>query len=279
MLLMTNRRAVRASISSAILLAFAAAGSPSQAATKVLVTVVEQRTGIPVKGLKAEDFSATEERAARRVEAAEYVAAGLIDIMLLLDTSLVGPVVQPVASSFIAQLQPKEQMAVVAYDSSATLIQSFTSSKELLERAVSGVKFGNDPRLLDALYAAIDGGFENTSFRKVILLLTAGIEGPSRTGERDVIRLARRNGVSIYPVYVSGYGRSLFESLARQTGGASFNLRDMRRSAGENPGPRVFEVLRSHYVLTLSGNLPPGERLKVDVRHPRKVNLSFLPLD
>lgn len=266
-------------VPAAVLLASLLAALPALPATKVLVTVVEQKSGAPVKNLKAADFAVTEDRNPRRVEAAEYIPAGLIDIMLLLDTSLVGPAVQPVASSFIAGLQPKEQMAVVAYDSSATLIQDFTSSKELLERAVAGVKFGNSPRLLDALYAAIDEGFKNTSFRKVVLLLTAGIEGPSRTDERDVIRLARRNGVSIYPVYVSGYGRSLFETLARQTGGASFNLRDMKRQSGDDPGPRIFEVLRSHYILTLNGNLPPGERLKVDVRHPRKVNVSALPVD
>ena len=269
----------RSGIPSAILPALLLAAIPALPATKVLVTVVEQKSGAPVKDLKAGGFAVTEDRSPRRVEAAEYVPAGLIDIMLLLDTSLVGPVVQPVASSFIAGLQPKEQMAVVAYDSSATLIQDFTSSKELLERAVAGVKFGNSPRVLDALYAAIDGGFRNTSFRKVVLLLTAGIEGPSRTDEKDVIRLARRNGVSIYPVYVSGYGRSLFETLARQTGGASFHLRDMKREYGNNPGPRVFEVLRSYYLVTLSGNLPPGERLRVEVTHPRKVNVSVLPVD
>ena len=57
--------------------------------------------------------------------------------MLLLDTSLMGQMVQPVAESLIRQLQPKEQMAVVAYHSSADLIQDFTSSRQLLSRAVA----------------------------------------------------------------------------------------------------------------------------------------------
>lgn len=251
---------------------------PALAATKMLVTVIEQRSGRPVTNLKAADFTVTEDRTPRRVEAVEF-QSGLIDVMLLLDTSLMGPAVQPVASDLIAQLEPKEQMAIVSFHSSADLIQDFTSSKELLAQALGQVKYGNSPRLLDALYAAIDGGFEHSSFRRVLLVLTAGIDGPSRVTEREVLRLARRNGVSIYPVYMLGYGRSLFETLARQTGGASFNLRDMQRAEKGGAGRRIFEVLRSHYSLTLSGNLSLGEKVKVEVKHPERLLISTLPLE
>ncbi len=82
-------------------------------------------------------------------------------------------------------------MAVVAFDSSATLVQDFTASRELLSRAVAGVKFGNSPRVLDACTRP-STRFQGASFRRVILLLTAGFEGPSRTSEREVFRMARR---------------------------------------------------------------------------------------
>jgi len=170
-------------------------------------------------------------------------------------------------------------MAVVAFHSSADLIQDFTSSPELLRRAVEGVKFGNVPKVLDALYAAIDGGFRTSGFRRVILLLSAGVEGSSRATEREVLRLARRNGVSIYPVYVIGAERSMFELLARETGGTTFNLRELRRHVEGPPGPRVFEVLRSFYTLTLAGNLSLGERIKVEVKRPGRWMVSWLPLD
>jgi len=252
--------------------------SHAQAATKLLLTVVEQRSGKPVTDLKATDFTVLDDRAPRRVEASEFSSAA-IDVMLLLDTSLAGGNVQPVAGNLIEQLQPKEQMAIVSFHSSADLIQDFTSSRDLLRRAVGSVKYGNTPRLLDALYAAIDGGFQNATFRRVLLILTTGVEGPSRTSEREVLRLARRNAVSIFPVYALGYERSMFETLARQTGGASFNLRDMKRASQAPPGPRIFEVLRSHYTLTLSGNLSLGERIKVEVGRPGKWVVSALPLE
>lgn len=261
-----------------VLLAAAALVLPAFASTRVLVTVVEQKTGKPVADLRAADFKVNDGGAQRQVESAEFAAAPA-DIMLLLDTSLVGNVVEPFAQNLIGQLEPKEQMAVVSFHSSADLIQDFTGSKDLLRRAIADVKYGNTPRVLDALYAAIDGGFEHSSLRRALLLLTTGMEGASRSSETDVVRLARRNGVSIYPVYAAGFERSMFEKLARQTGGASFSLQDLRRALKDNPGARIFEAIRSHYMLTLAGNLRLSEKLEVEVQGRGKLVISALPLE
>jgi VWFA-related protein len=262
-----------------LLLALLCATAPWAAgATKLLVTVIDPKTGATVSGLEAADFTVLDGKTPRPVEAAEF-ARDTLDIMLLVDTSLAGPMAQPLAENFVAQLQPKEQMAVVAYDASANLIQDFTASRQLILRALSNVKFGNEPRALDALYAAISGGFQTSPFRRVVLLLTSGMEGYSRTSERDVIRLARRNQVSIYPAYIAGVERSLFETLARETGGASFNLRDMKKAGNAEPGAKVFEAVRSHYVLTLAGNLGLGEKLRVEVKRAPKAQVSAMALE
>jgi VWFA-related protein len=252
---------------------------PAFGSSKLLVTVIEQKSGKPLPDLKAADFTVLDDRTPRQVEAAE-VSQSLLDVMLLLDTSLVGEMVRPVAASLIDQLQPKEQMAIVSFHSSADLIQDFTSSRELLKRAVASVRYGNTPRMLDALYAAIDGGFQNSTFRRVVLLLTTGFEGSSRVNEREVLKLARRNAVSIYPVYMAGAERSMFENLARQSGGASFSLRDMRKSLHEPPGARIFGVLRSYYTVTVAGNLSLGEKVRVEVQRAGvKLLVSALPLE
>ena len=248
------------------------------AANRVVVTVVEPKTGRPVTDLKPQDFVLTDDKRALRIEDAEF-SKSTIDVMLLLDTSLVGQMVQPMADNLIAQLQPKEQMAIVAYHSSADLIQDFTASRQLLGRAVAKVKYGNTPHVLDALYAAIDGGFQGSSFRRIIVLLTAGVEGRSRVTEQDVIRLARRNGVSIFPVYMMGGEKSMFDLLSRQTGGALFSLRDLKKAGDNAPGPRIFEVLRAHYTLTVGGNLRLGEKLRLEVKRPEKLFASVLPLE
>ncbi len=248
------------------------------AATRLLVTVLDQRSGSVIPGLTAQDFTVLDDGRPRRVESVA-TASGPLDVMLLVDTSLLGAVVQPVAESLVGQLQPRDQMAVVAFHSAADLIQDFTSSQELLRRAVGSVKFGNAPRVLDALYAAIDGGFQASTFRRVVILVTAGAEGPSRMGEREVLKLARRGAVSIYPVFVLGQERPMFERLARQTGGACFQLRDRQRNVNAKDGARIFEVLRSPYTVTVEGNLALGERFRVEVKRPERLFVSGLPLD
>jgi VWFA-related protein len=251
---------------------------PALGSTKLVVTVIEQKSGKPVTDLKAAEFTVLDDRTPRQVEDAQF-APSAIDVMLLLDTSSVGATVRPLADNLIEQLEAKEEMAIVSFHSSADLIQDFTSSHDLLRRAVAGVKYGNEPHVLDALYAAIDGGFENATFRRVLIVLTTGLEGYSQMNDKEVLKLARRNAVSIYPVYLVGAERSMFENLARQTGGASFSLRDMRSSVGPRPGARIFEVLRSHYDLTLSGNLSLGEKLKIEIQRPGKFLVSALPLE
>ena len=258
--------------------AFVFSLAPAHSSTKVMVTVVDPKSGRPIQGLKTEDFTLLDDKTPRRVEGADLTSTNL-DVILLLDTSLAGGMVQPFAEDLVAQLQPKDQMAVVAFHSSADLIQDFTSSKEILLRSISKVKYGNNPHMLDGLYATIDGAFQNTGFRRAVLLLTAGVEGNSRVKESEVIRLARRNGVSIFVVYMIGFERSMFENLARQTGGASFRVKDMRKMAQGAPGARIFTPLRSYYTLTVSGNLGLGDKVKVEVKGADKPFVSALPLE
>lgn len=251
---------------------------PLCAANRISVTVVDAKSGKPALGLKADDFTVYEDKLARKVDAAEF-SSDVLDVMFLLDTSLVGETVRPLAVEFTRQLAPKEEMSIVGFHSSADLIQDFTSSPKLLERAIDSVTYGNQPRVLDALYAAIDTGMKHATFRRVVVMLTTGYEGDSRMTERDVAQLARKSGVSIYPVYATGRERSLFDHLARRTGGAVFSLKEMRKEPGVAIGQRIFEVMRGHYTLTVPGNLALSEKLRVEVSRPGKWFASALPME
>ncbi|MGA2184118.1 MAG: VWA domain-containing protein [Bryobacteraceae bacterium] len=272
---MPGRAAARACTAFGLTLLFAAT---AHAATRLLVTVTDPRTGESVTDLKAGDFIVLDDKTPRAVETAELTSEP-VDIMLLLDTSLVGEAVQPLAANLIHQLDPKEQMAVISFASSADLVQDFTSSRELLAEAVKKMKYGNTPQVLDALYASIDGGFGSSPFRRVVVLLTTGLEGGSRVTDKEVVRLARKNAVSIFPVYLAGSGRWLFDELARQTGGAGFRVGDLRHMKNPQPGPQIFAALRKHYLLTISGNYEPGPKLKVRVNGQDKLFASALPLE
>ncbi len=251
---------------------------PAFPENRISVTVVDAKTSTPITDLKAEDFTLYEDKLARQATSAKF-STEPIDVMFLLDTSLVGEAVKPVAEDLIKRLNPKEQMAIVAFHSSADLVQDYTSSQKLLERALQNVSYGNMPRAIDGMFAAIDTGMKNAIYRKVVILLTTGYEGDSQMTERDLEQLARKKGVSIFPVYATGKERGLFDRLARRTGGACFNLRDMRKAGNAEIGIRIFEVIRGHYTLTVTGNLALSEKLRVEIARPGKWFASALPLE
>ena len=262
------------------LLSFLLLTATAWSETRLLVSVVDRRTAEPVTNLKADSFTVLDDRTPRQVTAAEY-GSSLLDVMLLFDTSLVGEMVYPLGDAFIARLQQKEQMAIVAFAENADLIQDFTSSLQLLRNAVRKVRYGGKPRVLDAVYAAAEGGFSGAAGRKTMVVLSAGLEGDSRAPEREALQLARRNQISIFPVYVVGAERSLFERLARETGGAFFSARDLKL-----PPPklaeRVYSALRGRYILTLAGNQALGERVRVEAAGAQpgtRLWASALPLD
>jgi len=248
----------------ALIISASAFPAPAQE-VKLVVTVIDEKTGRPIKNLQASNFSVMDDKTPLRVAGAQY-QKHLLDVMVLLDTSALGEVVRPLGAAFIDRLGEKEQMAIVAYHDSADLLQDFTSSKELLRNSLRGLRYGNNPRALDGLFAALDGGFDVSSAgRRVIVLLTAGVEGHSRVALGEVLELAREKRVSIYPVYVSGVDRGLFRRLAQRTGGADFGAKRLKLKPKEL-SEVAYSVLRGSYTLELSGVYTLGDRLEIKIQ-------------
>jgi len=249
---------------------------PVAAAVKVKVTVVDKRTAEPVTGLTAGDFQVKVDNRVLPVEACAYEKEA-IDVVLMLDSSQIGERIASLAPSLISQLAGSEQMAIVSYDSGAELVQDFTSSKEILLAALGRIRYGNSPALTDALYAVAADGFEDATFRRVILLLTTGVDGPASVSDEELLRVCRRDGVSVYPVYMMKYGRSKLEKLARSTGGAAFSAQQVSKGSG-NPAVGIFESLRGRYELTLEGNLPLRGAANISIagRNKKQLFVSYV---
>jgi hypothetical protein len=43
--------------------------------------------------------------------------------------------------------------------------------------------------------------------------------------------------------------------------------------------PRIFEAMRTPYIVSVEGNLALGERVRIDVKRPERLFVSGLPLD
>lgn len=280
------KRAIRSSlvrqrgVGILILLVFAAALPAQQ--HRLSVTVFDEKTAEPEKGLTPTNFEVRDGSTDLKVEAVEYKGDELLDVLLLVDASMIGEVVRPLAGPVIEGLAADEQMALISYDQSATLRQDFTSSKEFLHKALADLRYGNNPRILDALYAALDGAFENSTGRRVALVLTAGAEGESRTSLPEILQLARRRNASIFVAFAEGYDSGLFEKLAAGAGGAWFHAKKLDLQPKEL-AERIYSVIRGRYELTVSGVFTLGDRLEVEVvglpKSKKKVVATALPVE
>lgn len=264
-----------------LLLCWSPGGSLKGQEAGLIVTVFDERTGEPLKNLQVENFTVQDGSSTLTVLEAAPVTEPL-DILLLLDGSMVGEPTRPVSIALVNALKPDEQVAIAGFHESADLLQDFTSDKNALHRAIDRIEYRGTPRVVDALFASIDGGFETRINRKVIILVSAGVEGSSRIPEGEVVADARAKQVSIYSVFVRAYDRGLFKRLSMRTGGAYFLPKQLKLDP-ENIGHQILESVRHSYELTVSGVYSLGDNLKVSVSGPltdkKKILASALAVD
>jgi len=248
---------------------------------RLLVTAFDEKTGEAVGGLTASNFSVTDGSIQLRVESAEYKTDPM-DLMLIVDTSFAGQAVKPLTIPIIQGIEKGEQVAIVGFDEGATVLQDFTSSSTALMDGMMSARYGNNPRALDALFAALDEGFENTTGRRVILLLSAGAEGRSGTPATEVFELARRRKAMVHVVYHEAADVALFRRIAERTGGIYLHAKRLKLEPKEL-AELVWKGIRGYYELTLSGVNSFGDRVEVEIvgasKSMKKVVATGLPID
>lgn len=262
-------------------LIFGGSFSFGQVASEVRLQVtVTDETGAFVRDLTSLHFVVSVEKTKLAVLGAKAKSdAAPNDIALLIDTSVIAaqianPIID-VTKSFISALGPNDQMAIVAYDSTADLIQDFTSSRQLLVDAVRRMKYGNGAALLDAIYASVEGGFANSTARRVMVLLSTGIDTGSRVKLKEVSPMVQRAKITLYGVSLGGrsfYGAGaseIFEKLTVATGGRAFYPRKAADIAGIVNQIMGVRGGREFYELTVTAPVQSLEeaqsRLRVQV--------------
>jgi Ca-activated chloride channel homolog len=200
-----------------------------------------------VKGLTAADFAVFEDGIEQTVQFFEATDVPL-DLILLIDTSSSMSdkmdVVHEAAGGFLKTLKVGDRGAVVAFADGVDVVQSFTTDRQLLEQAVRRTAARGATSLYNAIYIALkqfgraarqDGDVR----RQAIAVLSDGEDTSSLLTFDDVLGLARKSGVSIYPIalqskyasarMVSTGQRRFFSeaeyamrSLAQETGAQAF---------------------------------------------------------
>lgn len=280
---------------------------------EVLLPVsVRDWSGISINGLNRDDFIVYDEGMRQEIRSfnRRRVAA---NIVLLLDAS--GSVfrqmrfIREAAKGFIEGLLPEDKVCVMQFADRVELLQDWTSAAQqpVLEKALDWRYHpGESTTFYDGLYLAAEEQLSKVEGRRIVILLTDGID----TAERrkavfgDALNAVRRAEASVYVVSLTGMLREMITGragtrtgqqllrgydpqvvrrylkliedsekqltlIATQSGGRIFlPLKDEDLAAAYRA---IADELRSQYIITYKPNPP------VAVGQWRRVRVLVLP--
>ena len=222
------------------------------------VTVTDTRKNF-VKGLTAADFAILEDGVAQEVQFFE-AADVPIDLILLIDTSSSMSdkmdVVHEAAIGFLKTLKPGDRGAVVAFADGVDVVQPLTSDREALDAAVRKTAARGATSLHNALYISLKqfarGAKQDTDVRRqAIAVLSDGDDTSSLVSFDDVLEVARRSGVGVYPISLqSKYAAAKLAAagMRRTFSQAEYSLRVLAQDTGGQAFfPNQIEELKDVY--------------------------------
>ncbi len=152
--------------------------------------------GIPLKGLKATNFTVYED--GKRQDIVDFSAASEpFEVALVLDTSGSArsdlPLIQRAAREFIASLRPGDRVAVIAFNTDRRTSQAFavgevltplTGDREKLKAAIDNAKTSNGTPYYDSMLQVAEKIFsqrpaEEFRGRRALVALTDGVDSSS----------------------------------------------------------------------------------------------------
>jgi len=239
----------------------------------LLPTSVEDKKGRVVTGLKAGDFTLTDERVPQQIKYFSVESDEPVTIAFVLDVS--GSMRQSgkleaakeAVRFFVDQLRPQDRFALICFaDDQVSWVTQFTSDRErFIERLMVQEGYGQTA-LNDAVAAIPKLVDESTTGRKAIVLITDGVDNASRVTVEQAVVTARKVEVPIFTVGFStlpwedrkkakdlGFNMAVLQLFADQTGGAMFVVQDpdeMKEAVS-----RISTELRHQYLIGYSPGL------------------------
>src|SRR2546421_9352645 len=254
------------------------------------ITVLDKR-GQFVSGLAQTDFQILEDKVPQQIDSftSEENNNLPLNVAVLMDTSAstAGKLKfeQEAAMNFIQTVvRPrKDRVLFATFDDEITLRQDFTDRLELLDRAVYAVKKpGKQTALYDAIWEFCDEKMRSAPGRRVLVVITDGVDTYSRANINDAIDIAQRTETTLFAIstkagllgtvpgveagQVKDRGDKDLDRLCEETGGMAFFTGDMLSL--ERSFSKIAKELRSQYLITYrpSNDHYDGSYRKVDVK-------------
>ncbi|MCC6590066.1 MAG: VWA domain-containing protein [Bryobacterales bacterium] len=264
-----------------VCLALALAWAQEETTIKVdvdLVSVlasVRDKKGTFVKDLKKDDFTIIEDGKKQDLRYFSQESNLPMTIGLLVDVSksqenLIEIEKRAGAQFFTSVLKNKDMAFLISFGSEAELLQDLTNSPRLLSKGLDGLRlnasvggFGPSPTgakqrgtiMYDAVYLAANEKLKGEVGRKVIVLITDGMDFGSRVSREEAIAAAHKADAIIYSIYYvdpraygwGGYSDGDLKRMSEETGGRVFRVD--RRNTLEDIFQQIQEEMRSQYAL------------------------------
>jgi Ca-activated chloride channel family protein len=218
---------------------------------------VTDKAGVPLRGLRQEQFSVFEDGVPQHVEA--FVEGDFpLSLAVAIDRSwsMAG---EPLARAkrgartLVEELRPDDQVMIVAVSSEVDIVSPLSTDRASATAAIDGLDPWSTTALHDAIVSSLDRVQRGTG-RRALVLLSDGADRYSGASAADVLSHARDLDVLVYPIALGSRQPPLFAELAAATGGRSFRARD--QPTLEDAVRSIARDLRYQYLLGYSPTRP-----------------------
>jgi VWFA-related protein len=269
----------------------------------ILASVRDKRGGL-VANLEKNDFTVLEDNKEQTIKYFTRETDLPLTIGLLIDVSgsqrnLIDIERNAATQFFSKVLRKKDEAFLISFGEEAELLQDYTSSARLLEEGLNHLQVSSgvgglhpgpvptigQPRgtvLYDAVYLAATEKLRGEVGRKVIILITDGVDQGSRLTRNQAVEAAQKADAVIYSI--DYYDPSAYGTFGFGGGGGEGELRRMSDETGghvfkvdrKHPLDEVFQELqdemRSQYAIgyTPTNDLKDGSYRRLDVRTSNK---------
>jgi Ca-activated chloride channel family protein len=199
------------------------------------------------------------------------------------------------AAQFLSHvLRDNDKALLVSFGSQVKLLQDYTRSPSELTGALDRLSLDEPSAPTDGpprgtlLYEALDWTIHEKLFgrpgRKVMVVITDGIDQGSSVTRRQVIESAHRADTVIYAIYHADRnfqylrgGDVMLQILTEQTGGRFFRVGKEKKQTLGPIFEQIEEEMRNRYLLsyTLSEEVPDGTFRSLEIR-TRNTNLKVV---
>lgn len=184
----------------------------------VINAAVTDSSGVAVRGLEQKYFHVFEDGVEQPIdsfgaESTPFAAVILLDTSGSMEERVT--LARAAAIQFLYGSRPEDSVAIYNFDSKVRLVQDFSGSRFMNERAFD-LKADGTTVLNDAVYKAAEVLSKRSEKRRAIIVLSDGADTNSKASEDKALKAALTVNAVIYTVDMSGSNMSAFQRAQDQ---------------------------------------------------------------